>query len=78
MIELSISESNGKHVLLKDKLENLSIAQKIVSARDSSEPTLRDGKITYSGFDSIFSFLEEQELFVKQWYECRCGNHGDD
>lgn len=78
MLELAISERNGKHIVLKDKLENISTAQKIIISKESLEPTLKDGTKVYSGFNDIYGFLEEYEIFVKQWYECRCGNHGDD
>ncbi|MDQ3395144.1 MAG: hypothetical protein M3512_13655 [Bacteroidota bacterium] len=75
MLELTISENNGKHVLLKDKLENLSVSQKVILMPNLEEPFLKEGKKVYSGFEDIFNFLETEEVFVKQWYECRCGNH---
>lgn len=77
MLELSIRENNGKHNLLKEKLENISISQKIYTSDEFPEPMLREGSKVYYGFDEIYQFLENQEAFVKQWYECRCGNHGN-
>lgn len=78
MIELKVPLNNGKYIVLTEKLENLSVPYKIESDDKIEEPILTEGTKCYSGYEEILKFLEEEEIFVKQWYECRCGNHNKD
>lgn len=78
MIELTLPENSGKYLVLTDKLENLSVPFKVLINENIELPVIKEGLKEYSGHEEIFKFLEEEEIFVKQWYECRCGNHDKD
>ena len=75
MIELHISPKIECHVRLKDRLEEMSLARKVIESEQTKIPLLKQGTESYKGCDDINSFLIGFESFVEQWYECRCDKY---
>lgn len=75
MIELQISPYIESHLRLKEKLEKMSLARKVIESSKTKVPSLKEGVDTYIGYDSVDSFLTEYESFVGQWYACRCDKY---
>jgi len=75
MIELQISPNIKCHVLLKERLEKMSLARAVIESKESKTPLLKEGADTYEGCEDINSFLTKYESFVDQWYACRCDKY---
>jgi hypothetical protein len=75
MIELRISPNIECHLLLKERLEEMSLARRIIESPKTKIPLLKEGGEAYKGCEGINSFLIKYESFVEQWYECRCDKY---
>jgi len=72
MIHLIISDKDPKQVELKERLDGLSLARKIDIDPSKIQPVLLDKHETYQGIDEVTKYLDEVELYMKEWYACRC------
>jgi len=72
MIHLTISDQDPKQVQLMERLDDLSLARKIDLDASAQQPVLVHDKKSYTGIDDITKYLDEMEVYMKQWYACRC------
>ncbi|PWJ43941.1 hypothetical protein [Sediminitomix flava] len=77
MIELTINPTDKKQLKIKQTLEDMSLARKVVEKENHQSPTLSHSGKTYSGFDDIEKYIEELVQLQKQWYACRCDMFAD-
>jgi len=75
MIELRISLVNSRHQLLKERLEQMSFARKIIEIPSNELPSLKEGKQLYQGVTNIEHALTELATFKSQWYACTCDKY---
>ena len=75
MIELQISSKIECHLNLKERLEEMSLARKVIESAKIKIPLLKEGSEIYEGCENINSFLSKYDTFVDQWYEDRCDKY---
>lgn len=75
MIELQISPNIDCHLHLKERLEEMSLARKVIESKETKIPLLKEGSETYTGCEDINSFLNQYESVVAKWYECTCDKY---
>ena len=75
MIELHISPKIDCHLQLKERLEDMSLARKVIESEETKIAILTEGDKQYYGCEQIELFLAEYETFKKRWYECRCDKY---
>lgn len=75
MIELQISSKIECHILLKERLEKMSLARNVIESTETKTPLLKEGADTYKGCEDINAFLTKYESLVDQWYACRCDKY---
>ena len=75
MIELQISPNIDCHLHLKERLEEMSLARKVIESKKTKIPLLKEGGEIYTGCKEINFFLDKYESIVEKWYECRCDKY---
>lgn len=77
MLILTISEDKEKHLAIKKRMEEMSLAKVIKLNNLLNEPVLIEGADRYEGEVQINQFLEKMAEFIEKWYECRCDKYDD-
>jgi len=72
MIELEISNADHAHLKIRDRLENMAVARKVIFSDQIQTPILRHNLNTFKGLTAIENYLDEFQHFHKQWYQCLC------
>ena len=72
MIVLTASPEAPAYPEILEKLEELSLAKKIIASPEEKEIILTDGDEVYKGKDAILAHLDELGRIVHQWYDCHC------
>ena len=72
MIILTASADAPAYPEILEKLEELSLAKKIIESTEEREITLTDGDEVYKGKDAILAHLDDLGRIVHQWYDCHC------
>ncbi|MDN5200254.1 hypothetical protein QQ008_02755 [Fulvivirgaceae bacterium BMA10] len=75
MIELHISPKETLQLRFQERLEEMTVSHKVILHDTLKEPILKQGKELYTGIETINDFLKELEIFMQQWYECRCDKY---
>ena len=65
MIELQISPKIDCHLRLKERLEEMSLARKVIESKKTKIPLLKEGSETYVGCEDINSYLNRFEFFLE-------------
>ena len=63
------------HLILKDRLEEMSLARQIIESSKVKIPVLKEDDNIYYGFTAINDYLDQSKLFIDKWYECRCDKY---
>ncbi|MDW3646564.1 MAG: hypothetical protein R8P61_05870 [Bacteroidia bacterium] len=72
MLVLTASPTSTAYQSIVEKLEELSLAKKLLPSEQEEEISLKDGEEVYVGEEAILSHLDELARIVHQWYDCHC------
>ncbi len=72
MLQLTISDKDPAQVALKERIEDLSLSRKITINNALKLPVLKHDHEVYEGSEKISRYLDEFEVYMKNWYACRC------
>ena len=76
---ITIYYPNGYDTTIwKERLDRTSLKYEFVLETHATQPRLVDGEEEADGIAAIEAYLENQEQFVKDWYEDRCDRYDFD
>ncbi len=75
MIELHTRDCLAENESWKNRLEDMCVSHKIVESKTLSHPYLLQGAEKHEGIAVINRWMDDYELLIKQWYECRCDKY---
>lgn len=75
MVILYYDKDNEEVRYLRERLEQMVVKHAFVKQEGLSEPELMLGKNMWQGFSQVKEYLDELEIIIKSWYECRCDKY---
>lgn len=75
MLLLKINPKRKEDLIVKQKLDELFLAKKVIVFDTAEEPSIIQGKEEYKGSERISTFFEELVVLYDGWYEDRCDKY---
>ncbi len=72
MIELFLSDTDPVQLAIKERMENMGLACKIVVEKDRTQARIKEKGQSFESKEDILRYMDELEEFYRQWYACRC------
>lgn len=72
MLILTISPDKQEHLSLVTRIEELSLAKKIIHDTGIQEAILIEDDEKRIGVKNILDYLNKMEGFMVDWYNCKC------
>ena len=72
MIELFLSENDPSQLVVKERMENMGLACKVVVDNSRKNALIKEKGERYETEDAILKYMDELEVFYRNWYACRC------
>jgi hypothetical protein len=75
MVVIQYDKNDEKVEYLRDRLKQMVVKHKLVKLEGLLEVELMFGKDKIQGFLHVKEYLDELEVLIKSWYECRCDKY---
>jgi hypothetical protein len=75
MVVIYYDKDNEEVNHLRERLEQMVVKHEFVKQEGLSQPKLMFGKDKIQGFSQVNNYLDELEIIIKSWYECRCDKY---
>jgi hypothetical protein len=69
-MELHFTEKTEEISKIEHRIKEMVLAYKIITHTEITDPSLIDGKKTYSGIEEMNAYLDQLDKERKQWYYC--------